>query len=311
MIPLQRTIDLKPDFVEARHSLAHALLGQGRLDAAAAQFEQVLASRPNLAEAHYGSGNALWQLGKFDEAVVQFRQGLALRPDDVERHDFLARLLLDLRRFDQAEAEIQQVLSLVPDHADAKFGLAICHLVQGDFRRGWPEYEARLRVLSLPPKPNLPRWNGEPLAGRRLILVGEQGLGDTLQFLRFGRLLRSQGAHVTLAVQPPLGRLLASHPDLDDVIVACPDTEYPAADFYLYLLSLPGVLGTNLTNIPAEVPYLSADPELKERWRRELSKIAGFKVGIVWRVTHEFPPYMRRTIPLAQFAPLRASRACS
>ena len=193
------------------------------------------------------------------------------------------------RKFDQAEAHFQQILSRAPQKAEAEYRLATCYLVQGDFRRGWPAYEARLRILRLPPKPDLPRWNGEPLAGRRLILVGEQGLGDTLQFLRFARVLRSQGAHVTLAVQPPLARLLASHPDLDEVIVAGPETKYPAADFYLYLLSLPGLLGTNLSNIPAEVPYLAADPELSGRWRQELSKIAGFKIGIVWQATQDFP----------------------
>ncbi len=179
------------------------------------------------------------------------------------------------------------------------------------FSPGWPAYESRLRLLSLPPQPELPRWQGEPLAGHRLILIGEQGLGDTLQFLRFARVLKSHGAHVTLAVQPALARLLASHPDLDEVILLGPNMEYPPADFYQFLLSVPGVLGTTVATLPAEIPYLSVDAELKERWRQELSNIAGFKIGIAWEVARNFLPYLRRSAPLAQFARLCASRACS
>ncbi len=195
-------------------------------------------------------------------------------------------------------------MALHPNLAEAENGLAVCLLMQGDFERGWPAYEARLRHRRGWPQPNLPRWNGEPLAGRKLLLVAEEGLGDTLQFLRFGRLLRSQGAHVTLAVQPALLQLLATHPDLDDVCRLGSAAELPTADFYLPLLSVPGVLGTTLSTIPAEIPYLSADAELKAHWREELSKIEGCKIGLTWQAWHDGRMYVRRSIPLAQFAPL-------
>ena len=154
------------------------------------------------------------------------------------------------------------------------------------------------------PQPNLPRWTGEPLAGRRLLLLAEQGLGDTLQFIRYARLLKERGARVVLAAQAALGRLLASHPDLDELFILGSAEELPRCDFYLPLLSAPGAFRTTASTIPCEVPYLWADPELTDQWRAELAGIDGFKIGIVWQGSRDYGFDRWRSIPLAQFAPL-------
>jgi hypothetical protein len=177
-------------------------------------------------------------------------------------------------------------------------------LLQGDFERGWPAYEARLHLPGVLPQLSLPRWAGEPLAGRRLLLLAEQGFGDTFQFLRYVRLLKQQGAEIVLAVQAPLRRLLASHPDVDELVLLNAPTTWPRCDSYLPLLSAPAALRTNLSTIPRDVPYLWADPGLTAEWRRELAGIEGFKIGIGWQCLRNFPSDEERAIPLAQFAPL-------
>ena len=185
-------------------------------------------------------------------------------------------------------------------------GLAYCYLLAGDYQRGWPAYEARLRIPGFVPRPNIPRWTGEPLAGRSLLLLAEQGLGDTLHFLRYARLLKERGARVVLAAPAALGRLLASPPDLDELFILGSAAEWPRCDFCLPLLSAPGALGTTVATIPCEVPYLRADPALTDQWRKELAGIDGFKIGIVWQGSRGFGLDRWRSVPLAQFAPLAA-----
>ncbi len=183
-------------------------------------------------------------------------------------------------------------------------GLATCYLLDADYERGWPEFEGRLRLPGVPPQPKLPRWMGQPLAGRTLLLLGEEGFGDTLQFIRYARVLKQRGARIVLAAQTALGRLLASHPDLDELYLLGSGKELPHCDFYLPLLSVPCALLAETSAIPCDVPYLSADPGLVEKWRQELSQVAGFKIGIVWQGSRDFLLDRWRSFPLAHFAPL-------
>ena len=131
-------------------------------------------------------------------------------------------------------------------------------------------------------------------------------MGDTIHFLRYARVLKERGARVVLAAQRPLGRLLTSHPDVDELFLLGSTEIAPRADFVLPLLSVAGALGTTVATIPREIPYLSADPALTDQWREELAKIEGFKIGIAWQGVREFHADRWRSIPLAQFSPLAA-----
>ncbi len=166
--------------------------------------------------------------------------------------------------------------------------LAACYLVEEDYERGWPAYEGRLRISGHLPRHNLPRWTGQPLAGRSLLLLAEQGLGDAIQFVRYARLLKEQGARVVLAAPAALGALLAGDSNFDELFILGSAKELPRCDFYLPLLSAPYALRTNASTIPSKVPYLNANPELTDHWRRELARIDGFKIGIVWQGARRF-----------------------
>ena len=243
---------------------------QGKLDKALARYQQALALRPNYAEVHYNRGFTLQEQGKLDEAVASYEQALALRPD----------------------------------YANALLARATCYLAEGDYERGWRTYEGRLRIPGFITQHNLPRWQGEPLAGRSLLLLAEQGLGDTVHFVRYARLLKKRGARLVLAAPAALGPLLANHPDLDELFILGSAGELPRCDFCLPLLSAPGAFLTTASTIPAEVPYLWADPELTDQWRRQLGEIAGYKIGILWQGSSHYPSDRLRSVPLAHFAPL-------
>ncbi len=300
----EQVLALRPDLPEAYYNLGNALKDQGKLGEAAARYEQALALRPDYAEAINNLGVVLWQQGKLDEAAARYQHVLALRPDSAEAHNNLGNVLLSQTRFDQAAASYEQALALKPDLADALLGLAACYLVEGDYERGWAAHERRPSNPGRGPLHGLPRWTGQPLAGRSVLLLAEQGLGDTLHFFRYARLLKEQGARVVLAVQPAFGRLLASHPDVDELFILGSAAELPRSDFYLPLPSAPAAFGTTASTIPSEVPYVWANPDLLDRWRQELAAIGGFKIGIAWQGSRDYPLDRWRSIPLAQFAPL-------
>ncbi len=177
-------------------------------------------------------------------------------------------------------------------------------LVSGDFARGWPEFEWRWKrataagVLDR----GRPLWDGAPLAGRTILLTAEQGLGDTLQFVRYARHVKDRGGHVMLECQPPLVSLLSRTPGIDAVVTQ----GQPPAQFDLQapLMGLPGLFGTTLETIPAEVPYVFPNAELVAHWRQELSTDAGFKIGIAWRGNPRHPGDRFRSFKLSEFETL-------
>jgi tetratricopeptide (TPR) repeat protein len=300
----RQALALRPNHAETYNNLGVVLRKLGQLDQASAAFDQALALRPGSAEAHNNLGNVLKQQGQLDQALAQFEQALVLRPNYADAQNNLGVILWQQGKLAEAAAHFKQALALNPDLAEAQTGLASCDLVQEDYERGWPAYEARLRIPGPTPQHSLPRWTGQPLAGRSLLLVPEQGLGDMLQFIRFARLLKEQGARVVLTCPKPLGRLLAGHSDWDELFVMGSGKELPRCDFYLPLLSAPYALGTTAATIPCQVPYLWSDPALTGRWRQELAEIEGFKIGIVWQGSRHFHLDRLRSIPLAHFAAL-------
>ena len=236
-----------------------------------------------------------------NNALACYRQAVALKPDYAEALAALGHTLREQFRLAEAEQVFQRLLSVEPDSPSAQLGLGICYLLQEDYQRGWPAFEGRLRIAGARPLPDIPRWQGEDLTGRSLLVVAEAGFGDTLHFLRYAKLLKARGARVVFAVQPSLGRLLAAHPDIDELCLLDSGRELPRCDFCLSMLSLPGAFQTTAATIPREVPYLWADPALEEHWRRELAQIDAFKIGIVWQGSRVYVSNHWRSIPLAEF----------
>jgi hypothetical protein len=212
---------------------------------------------------------------------------------------------VELCRIDEALQYYDQALRLKPDYAEAHKNRAIARLTQGDFDQGWPEYQWRwLCAEFTPPNFSQPRWDGSPLAGRTILLYAEQGLGDTLHFARYIPLLRSGGSRVMLMCPRSMHRLLRHSLEIDHLLVE--GEASPPFDVYAPLLSLPALMRTTASTIPAEGPYLRAEDELVERWRRELAALAGFKIGIAWQGSRAHKRDRFRSVPVETFALLAA-----
>src|SRR5581483_3189988 len=178
-------------------------------------------------------------------------------------------------------------------------------LLRGDFERGWEEYEWRWKVKQVAPSARTfvqPLWDGAPLEHRTILLHAEQGLGDTLQFVRYAALVRERGGRVVLQCSEALHAILRCCPGIDELVGQ--SAPLPEFDVHAPLLSLPRILGTTLATIPAPVPYLFADGALVEFWKRELAEYSGFRIGIVWQGNPRYVHDRRRSIPLARFGPL-------
>jgi hypothetical protein len=147
-----------------------------------------------------------------------------------------------------------------------------------------------------------PRWDGSPLDGRRILLHLEQGLGDTLQFIRYAPLVKARGGTVLLECPVELMPLLSRCQGIDRLLAR--GDELPAFDVHAPLLSLPLLCRTTLTTIPARLTYLFADPDVVDHWRRDLASVSAFKIGIVWQGNPDYVNDRYRSIPLAEFEPL-------
>ena len=299
----RRALELKPDYAEAHNNLGNAFEHQGKLDEAVASFRRALELKPDYAQVHNNLGVALQEQGSLDEAVACYRRALELKPDYPEAHNNLGNALKEQGTLDKAVACYRRALELKPDYADAHTDLAIACLLTGDWRHGWPEYQWRWQTKGFTARRfGQPLWNGESLAGKTILLHAEQGLGDTIQFIRYAPMVKRYGGTVVVECQKPLAALLEGCPGVDHLVGQ--GDRLPAFDVYAPLLSLPLILQTSLATIPASIPYLFPKAAIVERWRKTLVEIDGFKVGITWQGNPAFHGDRCRSIPLRWFAPL-------
>jgi tetratricopeptide (TPR) repeat protein len=300
---LQEALRHKPDYPEAHNNLGNVLLVQGKLDEAAASYRQAVHFHPRFADAHNNLGNVLRCQGNLAEAVLCFEQAVRLKPDFAEAHSNLGMALQTLGKLPEALGHFEQALHLRPDYAGAHLNRGLHWLLLGNWEQGWPEYEWRWRVKDFPSscRPGA-RWDGSPLHGQTILLSAEQGLGDTLQFIRYAAMVKEHGGTVVAECHADLLGVLAGCAGIDQLLPQ--GGRLPAYDVQAPLLSLPGLFGTTLATIPAEVPYLVAERARVSRWRDRLATVAGFKVGICWQGNPGHQNDRWRSVPLAQFGPL-------
>ena len=309
LAPLERAIQLLPGDADAYIQRGVALLNLERNAEALESFDRALAIRPEVSEVLNNRGIALTAAGRLSEALESFVRSAVRGGMNAHNHTNIGIVLKILGRHREAAASFSRALAHKPDDPSAKFALAFLYLTLGEFALGWPLYEARFDVPALgnPARHfSAPRWSGtEPLAGKTLLVHAEQGLGDVIQFCRYLPLLAAQGASVVFEVMPSLKALLRTLPPAIRLLGR--GEPLPPVDYYCPLLSLPLALKTRLDTIPAQVPYLMAEPQRIASWKQRLHTLPGLRVGVAWQgnLAVEKLIWARgRSIPLTALAPL-------
>jgi tetratricopeptide (TPR) repeat protein len=299
-----RALEHNPDHSGLLNNRGSALQAIGRLREASAAFDAALRSNPLCSKAWSNRGNLLLMLQQPEASLAAYDRALAIRPDYVDALSGRAVALKRLCRFDEALADFDAALALDPTSAHIKNNKAALLLLLGDFERGWDLYEWRW-IAGQTPKNTLklaiPEWDGQPLAGRKIIVFDEQGLGDAIQFARYLLLLSEAGAHVAFFCRSGLRRLLKGLAKPIALVDNLTDVE--RFDYQIALCSLPRALKTTLATIPAAASYLVAERPLVQKWAAQLGS-RDFKIGVCWRGSANLKADAGRAPPLDCFASL-------
>eukprot|EP00913_Durusdinium_trenchii_P035248 g32978.t1 len=332
-------VELLPGFAAGWNNLGTLLLGQDRLDEARDCFETATSVEPQSADGWNNLGIVLRELdnldgaiaafrrcllvdsehrgarcnlaraeqsaGRLDAAEAGFRNVIAGDPDHFHAHNSLGTVLFDMGRCDEAIRCFDRALEIESGEPRARCNRALARLLGGDDAPGWAEYEARWeRPDHQRPRFPQPLWDGSPLAGRTILLDWEQGLGDTLQFVRFAKTVQQQQGVVIVRCQKPLARLLNSAPGIDRVVTD--DMALPEFDVHAPLMSLPYLLKLRIESLPDSVPYIAPEPRLFSEWQNRLADVDGMRIGICWRGNAGNHRDRFRSFDLDEFEPLAA-----
>jgi tetratricopeptide (TPR) repeat protein len=337
---------IRGDFVEAQCASGNALLSLKHYGEALKRFDLVLAARPGLHEAHCNRGNALLHLKRHTEALQSYDRAVALKPDLPEAILNRGKVLRELGRFEEAIADCDRAITIKPDYADAycERGLAVSslgrieealewyrralelepdcaevhlneamgHLLLGHWERGWEKSEWRWeteRFEHVKRPFTQPLWLGtDDIAGKTILLHAEQGLGDTIQFVRYAPLVAERGARVILEVQRPLTRLVETLSGVTQIVAK--GDRLPDFDLHCPLLSLPKAFHTKLETIPNAIPYLSAAAVKVQAWEERLGKHSKPRIGLVWAGTKNYLIDRDRSLAFEQLVPLLDVAGC-
>ncbi len=304
----QHAIRLAPDLVDAHYNLANILRERGRHEEAIAGYRRAIELRADHAEAYNSLGRALKDCGKIDEALDNCERAVALNPDLAEAHNNLGLLLRAQGRYGEAIEKFEKAIQLRPDYANAHWNYSLALLSCGKFVEGWNEYrwrrKAELGAILDSQRENPGSWDGSPFEGKRLLVRYEQGMGDSLQFVRYVPMVEALGGTVIFETLKPLMALFEGFEGIDELVEVSRDGR-PTVEFDLdvFILDLPGLFGTTVDTIPAEVPYLFADRAKADLWRQRLIG-DDFKVGIVWAGSPKHTNDSSRSCKPADFKPL-------
>jgi tetratricopeptide (TPR) repeat protein len=227
------------------------------------------------------AGNQCRSKNNPEQALLYYAQAFTQDPDNFSAWNNYGNVLRECGRPDRAIAFLQNALVIAPEQPTANFNLAVCYLLLGDYQRGWPQYEHRWRyehLAGLLPKFKQPQWAGEDLKDKTILVLGEQGHGDTIQFSRFINNLSNLGAHVKLQTNDNVAPLF-TNPGLD---VFTPTQDMGEFDYWIPIMSIPRILDITLETLPQDLQYLEATPEKIKEWHKRLGLKNKLRIGFAW-----------------------------
>jgi len=289
--------------------IARILRGKNKNDEAIAHYQKALALQPNSVTILFDIAYLYTTSAQYDQAITWYKKLLAIAPDTVDASCNIAHVLRYQGRMHEAIPYYQHVVNKRPEFSHAHYGLAESYLSLGDFERGWKEFEWRWKRSEDARNFASKLWQGEPLQGKTILVRGEYGQGDTLQFIRYVKQLKEAGATVIVEAQHTLVKLLSLNPYIDKILPVLDDpTKLPSFDFQVPVMSLPRLFNTTLQTIPANIPYLDASQELTTLWHNKLKDNPNFKIGICWEGSPYYEQFKtavsKKSVPLTTFIPL-------
>jgi len=302
----ERAMRTDPNNPECHNNLGVMLSNERRFTEAAGHFRRAIKIKPDYPDPHRNLGAVLTTFGEYDAGMECFQAALRLRPRYVEAHCGIGVIHSYLGNYDEAMAAYSMALAINPVYPEAHRNIAILRLVQGDLRRGFGQYEWRWKCSDT--KLGVicePQWDGSDLTGKTIFINSEQGLGDTIQFVRYLPLVKAKNPariiFVTEAALIPLFR--RTYPWVDDYV---PYGKHAFKfDASCSLINLAGALGTTLETIPGGVPYLHATEAAAAKWRNELDHShRSLNVGLKWRGNPVHGRDRDRSVPVQTFEPL-------
>lgn len=310
-----KAILLKPDFAEAHYNLGIVYQAIGDWEKAIGGYKNAILHKCDYAEAYYNLGNVYNEQWMLDDAVTCFIKAINLKPGYAEAHNNLGEALQRQGKLDEAITNYGLAFTCKPDYLEAAFNQSIAMLLKGDLKNGWKEYEQRLLIKKYNKREfRQPKWDGRELHGERLLVHAEQGFGDTFQFVRYLPIIKALGGHVVFECQKGLAHLFKRCNGFDEIIEKTSEGGgEPESDFFIPLMSLPNIFGTTVDNIPANIPYIWADPELINKWKVKIESFTDndnmpdkktLKVGLVWAGKSDRKYDKVRSCPLSIFTPL-------
>ena len=311
LVSYDDALALRPDYPEALSNRGIALKALERYDEALESFDRAIALRPNYPEALSHRGATLDAMKRPDEALTSYARAIALKPDYADAYGNRGATLYDLKRLDEALKDFDRALALRPDLPEVHWNQATARLITGDYARGFAEYEWRWQreaMIAIRRDFSQPLWRGEDIAGKTILLHSEQGFGDTVQFARFVPAVAARGARVILEVEPTLRRLMTTLAGAPEVIAK--GSWLPSFDVHCPLLSLPLAFGTRLETVPADTPYLHADPLDMAGFSARLGGKRRPRIGLAWSGNPTHQRDADRSIALEALLPLLDVEAC-
>lgn len=307
---LSVAVKRRPGDAAIQFNLAQVLQEQGELEDAERLYRTVIKTLdrdPASATVWNKLGGLLCEKNDWPAAKEAFQTSVSILPEFPAGLNNLGEVCRELGDLENAEASFDKACTIEPNYIPARYNRSLLRLSYGHYEDAWPDYELRWKVPPLiddPRNPKPPLWNGENLTGKSILVHAEQGIGDTIQFMRFLPLLVSLGADVQFAIQPRLAHLASAIADIE--IHPLGDLSSLTADYHCPLMSLAGRLNTTVETIPDPAPLPEVNAEQKARWKNQLD-YPGMKIGICWQGNPHAAADRGRSPPLKAFLPIAES----
>lgn len=308
---LKLAVDLLPNDCECHNNLGIALQAIGEHESAIVSFNRIIELNKKSIAAMNNISISLQKLNRSDEALTFIEMAVSIDPNNAIMLKNSSLIYKNNFDFVRCEAALLKALEISPDYPDAKLLLGTLQLLLGNFSRGWFYYESRFHIthearVHLHEITDIERWNGQSLHGKRLLVCGEQGLGDEIQFSRYLIVLNSLGVtRLSFACSDSLVHLLKASANGYDVFPIHEQVTASDYDYWVPLLSVPFCLGhLGYTDIPTPIPYLKANNSLVSHLKANLARFDDLKVGVCWSGSTKFLSGKIRSIGIEPFKPL-------